>query len=90
MSTTKRPVHLLTLRFSNGELEKAYAARSFGESYPTLVAFCLGLTAQRQRRRAPTGPRGPGPMLKAARQPVEQVCLDRRSGPLGAFASRSP
>ena len=38
-------VHPLTLRFSNGALESAYAARSFSESWPILVASCLGFAA---------------------------------------------
>ena len=39
-----RLVHPLTLRFSDGNLERAYAARSFGESYPVVVAFCLAFS----------------------------------------------
>ena len=38
-----RMVHPLTLRFSNGELERAYATRKFPESYPMLLASCLVL-----------------------------------------------
>ena len=35
-------VHPLTLHFSNSALERAYAARAFGESYPIVVAIGLG------------------------------------------------
>ena len=38
-------VHPLTLRFDNGALESVYGARAFNESYPTVVAFCFGLSA---------------------------------------------
>ena len=44
MPDPKRPVHPLTLHFSNGELESAYAARSFGESYHAVVASCSALS----------------------------------------------
>jgi hypothetical protein len=38
-------VHPLTLCFANDALERAYAARAFGESYSVVVAFCLALPA---------------------------------------------
>jgi len=38
------PVHPLTLRFSNGALEHAWSARSFGQSYPTVVATSLAFS----------------------------------------------
>ena len=37
MAIAPRLVHPLTLRFDNGELERAYAERAFAESYPTFV-----------------------------------------------------
>ena len=37
--------HVCGVFSGNGALESVYAARAFGESYPTTVALCLGLTA---------------------------------------------